>query len=100
MNEKEARTFITFFSIYCENKHLEKEKKSVTFKNFGANKEIFLCEECELLATSTLLNRISCPKNPKPSCRKCPDNCHGPDVKSKVRKVMMYSSLRRLLKKT
>lgn len=96
---KETNTFLSFFLTYCDNKHQSRKKKSARFPFIEIDQEYILCEECELLAATTLINRFNCPIERKIPCKRCTHNCHGPKNKSKVRKVMIYSSLRTLLRR-
>ncbi len=95
--KNETLRFLTYFHTYCINKHKNRTTKIFTVS--GLDNDICLCDQCSDLAEKTLKNRDNCTKSPKPPCRKCPDNCHGDEARERVRKIMMYSGLKHLLRK-
>lgn len=53
-----------------------------------------LCPAClELLAAAGERLR-RCPRDPKPSCRRCPANCWPARLRERLREVMRYSGPR------
>ena len=44
------------------------------------------------------VKRQTCPMSPKPSCKKCPQNCYASAYRARIREVMKVSGRRLVLR--
>ncbi len=99
--ERDLRTLVRFIEIYCKGKHPQDLRKPVNLKTHDvvtlAGHEVSLCPECQKLVTHALVKRSTCPMDPKPACKHCPNHCYHPTYRQKIREVMKYSGKRMLL---
>jgi len=92
-----------FMSMYCRSHHKDRNKERYNFLYQRVPVRIEdgaeLCQECSKLLKYAIIMRVLCPLDPKPKCRKCPQNCFRPDRWEAMEKVMKYSGPRSLFTK-
>ena len=96
----DSQTVLKFIQCYCDNEHF----KSVKNKNFirlnykakDLNEEIHfhLCKECEETLNYSYQKLQTCPRDEKPSCRKCPSPCYDKTQWKLLAKIMKYSGMK------
>ncbi len=80
--EEEKRVVAKMVGIYCRHKEHNK----------------YLCKDCNELLEYAFQRLSHCPHgNAKPTCRKCTIHCYSPEMREKMRQVMIYSGPRMLL---
>ena len=80
--DREKRTFEYMLRIYCHAHH-------------GTVGQ--LCSDCQLLLQNARKRLEKCPfGSTKPTCGKCPHNCHPPTERAMIRKIMGFSGPRML----
>lgn len=91
---RDLRTLSLFIAIYCSNHHqaptniLKPKELPVAVPELARYR---YCTDCRDLLNYALDRRLSCPLDPKPSCRECPHNCYAQPQQNEVRAVMAYS---------
>ena len=100
--EIEINTLKKFFELYCKNKHknLRDENKQLTYKEKNFEVDLCLCEECHDAINYSFRRLNSCPHDIKPRCRNCPTPCYKKTRWNNIKKVMIYSVIKRSLSKT
>jgi hypothetical protein len=92
-----------FVSMYCRSHHKDREKESFDFTYQRVPVRIEsgskLCAECSKLLKYAIIMRVQCPLDPKPRCRKCPQNCFRPDHWKSMEEVMKYSGPRSIFQR-
>ena len=92
-----------FVSMYCRSHHKDREKESFDFTYQRVPVRIEsgskLCAECSKLLKYAIIMRVQCPLDPKPRCRKCPQNCFRPDHWNSMEEVMKYAGPRSLFQR-
>jgi len=56
-----------------------------------AGGELPLCKDCQRLLMHAFTKRSTCPMNPKPACKHCPNHCYHPTYREQIRQVMKFS---------
>ncbi len=83
--QQEFQTITAMVKIYCKGHCTAKGK-------------IDKCEQCRSLLEYAETRLDRCPYGQhKPTCNKCPVHCYKPELKEKVRQVMIYAGPRMLL---
>ncbi len=89
-------TLVRFVGIYCREKH-SGEKKDFSLKQLDLSEIIKnpvpLCADCTRLLRYGLMMRLKCPHEPKPMCKKCPNQCYRGEYKTRIREIMKFSGL-------
>ena len=76
---RELETMATMIGCYCRGRH----------GTDGA-----LCPDCRRLLDYATVRLQRCPYGEtKPTCAKCPIHCYQPEVREKVKAVMLYAGL-------
>ncbi len=92
-----------FVSLYCRSHHKDREKESFDFLYQRVPVRIEdgpeLCAECSKLLKYAIIMRVLCPLDPKPRCRKCPQNCFRSEHWKSMEEVMKYSGPRSIFLK-
>jgi hypothetical protein len=98
---KDLKTLALFIHIYCRHKHLDTPKAAVQLKSHDvdaiAGRSIVLCDECRKLLAHAFVKRSTCPMDPKPACKHCPNHCYHPTYRARIREVMHFSGKKMLL---
>jgi len=90
---KEVEVLEKFFTIYCKDKHPNKQlTQHLKTKDYEFTFE--LCDECFKLMKYSIQRLKECTKDPKPKCRACPDNCYEKYEKKQMSKIMRYSGMK------
>lgn len=76
--ETELETLRIMAGMYCRARH-------------GCDP---LCTACRELLAEAARRLARCPRDPRPSCRKCPANCWPPALRARMREIMRYSGPR------
>ncbi len=94
----DVQTLADFVGLYCRRKHAHSETTPVSMKGFDveaiAGGPLRLCASCEMLLKHALVKRMTCPLEPKPACKHCPQRCYHPAYRKRIRKVMRFSGIR------
>jgi hypothetical protein len=78
--DREKRTFECMLHIYCHAHH-------------GTGQQ--LCSNCQQLLQNACIRLTKCPfGSAKPTCGKCPHNCHAPTERDMIRKIMSFAGPR------
>ncbi|NCD12364.1 MAG: nitrous oxide-stimulated promoter family protein [Epsilonproteobacteria bacterium] len=96
--QSDSQTLHRFIQLHCDKKHHDVPKKkgvlAVHFKEKCICELPYdICEECEILLLYAYDRLQNCPRNPKPSCRKCPNPCYEKSMWKKMSKVMSFSGM-------
>lgn len=94
--QRDLRLLADFINIYCKHRHIDAPKAPVDLKNFDVNMPS-LCPTCTKLLAHALVKRSTCPLDPKPACKHCPQHCYHPTYREQIREVMKYSGSRLVL---
>jgi hypothetical protein len=98
---RDLRLLADFINIYCGHKHADAVRAPVDIKTHDVTalvgKEICLCGECKKLLTHALVKRSTCPLDPKPACKHCPEHCYHPTYRDQIKEVMKYSGRKLVL---
>ena len=98
---RDLKTLARFIEMYCRCRHKDAEKSAVTLKTHDvaalAGRSVALCRPCGKLLAHAFVKRTTCPMDPKPSCKRCPDHCYQPVYRRQIREVMKYSGRRLVL---
>jgi len=94
--ESEISTLDKFFTIYCNDKHQNRQEKEyiIPYKEKTFSFKISLCEECHELLKYAILKLQECPNDPKPRCRNCTDPCYEKEKFKQMAKIMRYSGMK------
>ncbi len=90
-----------FIVIFCDHHHPGSSRETVSASGTAGRcigSDAVLCAECAALLKYAASKRITCPYDPKPSCKKCATHCYRPDYRQRIREVMRFSGIR-LIKK-
>ncbi|MCL6472021.1 MAG: nitrous oxide-stimulated promoter family protein [Firmicutes bacterium] len=86
-----------FVEIYCRKNHSKEDKIPFYYKGRGSEEldlpKMLLCERCFKLLNHGIAKRAMCPMDPKPMCKKCPNQCYHPFYKEQIREVMKFSGI-------
>jgi hypothetical protein len=97
---RDLKTLALFINLYCRYKHAGVHKNVISMKTHDvqaiAGKQIVLCDECSKLLMHAFVKRSSCPMDPKPMCKHCPNHCYHPTYRDKIREVMQFSGKKML----
>jgi hypothetical protein len=94
--EKELRTLIKMFPVYCADKHQNRFVKTYRVE-YGSKEftfEVELCSECHSLFAYAVERLTECPHDPKPRCRKCPDPCYEREKYKQMARIMAYTGMK------
>lgn len=95
--KSDLSTLAKFVHIYCRENHRGGEKRQFYYKGKGSGElslpRMTLCEDCFKLLNHGIAKRAMCPMDPKPMCKKCPNQCYHPFYKEQMRKVMKFSGI-------
>jgi hypothetical protein len=86
-----------FFSIYCNNRHKQKQtttKQTLDYSGYEYEIELCLCDECKHLVNYSFEKLQSCAYEEKPRCRNCDDPCYEKKEWRDLAKIMRYSGVR------
>lgn len=92
---RDLKTLALFIRIYCDDLHADRERERVVMRTHDvaalAGREVILCAECRKLLMHAFVKRSSCPLDPKPMCKHCPQHCYVPAYRQQIQQVMKYS---------
>lgn len=91
---KDLAVLASFIGIFCAKKHPQAEKAAVRWAGVLTDYPVPtepLCRECGQLLLYSATKRITCPRDPKPACRKCPAHCYRNDYRERMQAVMRFS---------
>lgn len=95
--KSDIETVGRFIDIYCTHNHESKEKKEINASGvvgeYIKNMHLMVCSDCKKLLLHSSGKRISCPYDPKPSCKKCETHCYGKGYRKKIKEVMKFSGI-------
>jgi hypothetical protein len=98
---RDLKMLARFISVYCRRRHGEALQSPVSLKGYDlrtiAGKPVDLCPDCAKLLTHASVKRTSCPLEPKPTCKRCPQHCYHATYRGKMREVMRFSGRRLVL---
>ncbi len=90
-----------FIVLFCDHHHPDLPRGTVSAAGMVGRcvgNGTVLCAECAALLQYAASKRITCPYDPKPSCKKCVTHCYRPDYRQRIREVMRFSGIH-LIKK-
>ena len=94
--ETEISTLKKFYEVYCKDKHINQESKTITLvyneKIFSI--ELNLCEECNKAINYSFIKLQNCPHEIKPRCRVCPKPCYEKQEWKNIARIMKYSAIK------
>ena len=94
--ETEINTLKRFYELYCKDKHINQELKTITLiyneKTFSL--ELDLCEDCQKAINYSFIKLQNCPHEIKPRCRTCPNPCYEKENWKETAKVMKYAAIK------
>ena len=95
------KTLAEFIGVYCARKHADTPRCAIVLKTHDVEaivgSPVELCAECSKLLAHAFTKRSTCPLEPKPACKHCPDHCYHPAYRARIQQVMRYSGTRLLL---
>lgn len=98
---RDLKTLALFISLYCRYRHADAPKTPAALKTHDvkaiAGRAIDLCPECSKLLAHAFVKRSTCPMDPKPMCKHCPNHCYHPSYRAKIQEVMRFSGKKMLL---
>lgn len=98
---RDLRTLALFINLYCRHKHPQAVKQEPAMKTHDiaaiAGRKICVCDECMKLLMHAYVKRSSCPMDPKPMCKACPNHCYHPTYRMKIQEVMRFSGRKMML---
>ncbi len=81
---REEKTIRVMIDIYCHDRHGTKSS---------------LCPDCEVLMSYARLRLSKCPfQEVKTTCANCPVHCYKPEMRAKIKDIMMYAGPRMTMK--
>jgi hypothetical protein len=99
--QRDLRIVARFIDVYCRHQHSEAAKARVHLKTFDVHsisgRQLSLCAECRKLLAHAFVKRSTCPFDPKPMCKKCPDHCYATEYAQRMREVMKFSGRKLVL---
>jgi len=97
---KDLYVLTQFVDFACLSLHREQEDYLPRTLSLAEGDKCFLplCQSCADLLAYAIKRRLSCPLDPKPSCKHCPVHCYQSEYREKIRFVMRYSGMRLLLR--
>ena len=98
--QKDFKTLALFIEIYCKKHHVNRTPMVLNVHNaeISFGHPLDLCPACIRLLTHAVVKRLHCPKDPKPSCKKCSNHCYHNTYRSQIREVMRYSGMHMVLR--
>lgn len=98
---RDLSTLALFISVYCTHKHPGALKAPVELKTHDlaaiTGSTPSLCPSCSKLLAHAFVKRSTCPLDPKPACKHCPQHCYHPEYRRRIQEVMRYSGRRLVL---
>lgn len=97
----DLKVLVKFIGVYCTAHHRQEVRNAPELPpDLGRQfrKPVHLCPECTSLVNHSVLKRLKCPLDPKPTCKKCHIHCYSSEYRSKVREIMAYSGRRLMLR--
>ena len=97
---QDCLTLSKFTQCYCDNEHKKEKKHSsiinLTYrlKELDTQISYTLCSECESALKYSYTKLQNCPKEQKPSCRKCLEPCYDKHNWKLLSKIMRYSGMK------
>lgn len=92
---RDLRTLAAFIEFYCQHRHGEADRQAASVRGFDieqiAGHNVELCPDCGKLLTHAFVKRSTCPMDPKPACKHCPNHCYHPKYREQIQEVMKYS---------
>lgn len=99
----DAEKLLKFVSMYCRSRHSARMAQPFHFHYPKIPVMIAdgqpVCSKCSKLLKHAIVMRVLCPLDPKPKCRKCPQNCYRPEYRDAMEVVMRYSGPRSLFRR-
>lgn len=99
---RDLRTLARFIELHCRRRHCDSVRAPARLKTHDVTaihgRPLLLCAECTKLLAHSFVKRSSCPMDPKPACKHCPNHCYHPKYRAQIREVMKYSGRRMLLR--
>lgn len=96
--KRDLKTLALFIDLYCRYRHRGSERREVELKTHDVpsivGRDVVLCPECRKLLAHAFVKRSTCPMDPKPMCKHCPEHCYHPRYRAAIREVMRYSGRR------
>ena len=88
----DVRVLATFARVYCHQRHAAREHQVAgayvaALADHGITGPA-LCAECGKLLSHAVAKRATCPFDPKPMCKQCPEHCYAPHYREQIREVM------------
>lgn len=95
---RDLPTLALFVGIWCEDHHAELERRPwepprVVAGHFEDHSPV-LCEPCRRVLGYAIGQRLLCPLDPKPTCKKCPTPCYRDEHRRSIRRIMRHSGWR------
>ncbi len=98
---RDLKTLARFIEVYCRHRHADEAKEEVYLKMHDVaaitGRRVELCRACRRLLGHSFVKRSTCPLEPKPACKHCPQHCYQPAYRSRIREVMRYSGRKLVL---
>jgi hypothetical protein len=98
---RDLRTLTRFVQIYCRHWHPDEPKEPVKLKTHDVaalmGETVELCAGCRKLLAHALHKRSTCPLEPKPACKHCPNHCYHPMYRRQIQEVMRFSGRKLVL---
>jgi hypothetical protein len=97
----DLKVLVKFIGVYCSAHHRQAIRHDPELPpDLGRQfrKPVPLCAECTALVSHSVLKRLKCPLDPKPTCKKCHIHCYSSEYRSRVREIMAYSGRRLMLR--
>lgn len=96
--EKDLKTLADFISIFCRQKHSDRDKSVFSaeedrFHCALGEQELILCPDCAKLLKHGTAKLLLCSLDPKPMCKKCETHCYAPAYRERIREVMKFSGI-------
>ncbi len=92
---RDLKTLARFVEFFCRRRHAEALKTALTMRTHEvsaiAGHPVVLCAECRKLLAHAFIKRSTCPMDPKPMCKHCPEHCYHPAYRQAIREVMAFS---------
>lgn len=99
--KRDLATLARFVEVFCTHRHPDAPKTPALLKGHDveaiAGRPVPLCRDCTRLLTHAFVKRSTCPLDPKPACKQCPEHCYHPDYRQRIREVMKYSGRKLVL---
>lgn len=96
--QHDVEVLAEFIHIYCQDVHPGAARHPAVSRGAAGRYlegiSFAYCDECRDLLLYAVSKRITCPHDPKPSCKKCPTHCYAPEYRAMIRRVMRHSGMR------